>query len=44
MLRLTEIKLPLDHSENDLKAAILARLGIVADELIGYSITDNQGD
>ncbi len=38
MLRLTEIKLPLDHSEDDLKAAILARLGIVADELIGYSI------
>ncbi len=38
MLRLTEIKLPLDHTENDLKAAILARLGIAADELIGYSI------
>ncbi len=38
MLRLTEIKLPLDHSEDDLKAAILVRLGIVADELIGYSI------
>ncbi len=38
MLRLTEIKLPLDHSEDDLKAAILARLGIAADELIGHSI------
>ncbi len=38
MLRLTEIKLPLDHSKDDLKAAILARLGIAADELIGYSI------
>ena len=38
MLRLTEIKLPLDHSEDDLKAAILARLGIGADELINYSI------
>ncbi len=38
MLRLTEIKLSLDHSEDDLKAAILARLGIAADELIGYSI------
>ena len=38
MLRLTEIKLPLDHSEDDLKAAILSRLGIAADELIGYSI------
>ncbi len=38
MLRLTEIKLPLNHPEDDLKAAILARLGIAADELIGYSI------
>ncbi len=35
MLRLTEIKLPLDHPKDDLKAAILARLGIAADELIG---------
>ncbi len=39
MLRLTEIKLPLDHSEDDLKDAILVRLGIAADELIGYSIS-----
>ncbi len=38
MLRLTEIKLPLDHPEDDLKAAILKRLGIVADELIGYTL------
>jgi hypothetical protein len=38
MLRLTEIKLPLTHSEDDLKAAILKRLGIVADELIGYTL------
>jgi uncharacterized FAD-dependent dehydrogenase len=38
MLRLTEIKLPLDHSEDDLKGAILARLGIVADGLLSYSI------
>jgi hypothetical protein len=38
MLRLTEIKLPLDHPESDLKAAILKRLGIAADELVGYSI------
>ena len=38
MLRLTEIKLPLAHPEDDLKAAILKRLGIVADELIGYTI------
>ena len=38
MLRLTEIKLPLDHPESDLKAAILKRLGIAAGELVGYSI------
>ena len=35
MLRLTEIKLPLGHPDGDLKAAILKRLGIADDELIG---------
>ena len=38
MLRLTEVKLPLDHAEGEIHAAILRRLGIVASELIGYSI------
>ncbi|HZV54285.1 MAG TPA: NAD(P)/FAD-dependent oxidoreductase [Rhodocyclaceae bacterium] len=38
MLRLTEIKLPLDHTEADLKAAILKRLGIAAADLLGYTI------
>jgi hypothetical protein len=38
MLRLTEIKLPLDHSEADLRAAILARLGIPAADLLGVTI------
>ncbi len=38
MLRLTELKLPLDHTEADLKAAILKRLGIPAAELVGYTI------
>ncbi len=38
MLRLTELKLPLDHAEADLKAAILARLGIGAADLAGYTI------
>lgn len=38
MLRLTEIKLPLDHPEEHLKAAILARLGIARDELLGFTI------
>ena len=38
MLRLTEVKLPLDHPESAIKAAILKRLGIAAEELVGYSI------
>ncbi len=38
MLRLTEIKLPLDHAEDALPAAILARLGIEPADLIGYTI------
>jgi hypothetical protein len=38
MLRLTEIRLPLDHPEHDLKAAILKRLGIAASELLGYTL------
>src|SRR3990167_8660956 len=38
MLRLTEIKLPISHSEGELKAAILKRLGIADDELSGYAI------
>src|SRR4051812_12842945 len=38
MLRLTEIKLPIEHAEGELRAAILARLGIAEDELLGYAI------
>ncbi len=38
MLRITELKLPLDHPENALKTAILDRLGIDAEELITYRI------
>ena len=38
MLRLTEIKLPLDHAEDDLRAAILSRLGIASDALVRYTI------
>jgi uncharacterized FAD-dependent dehydrogenase len=37
-MRLTELKLPLDHSVDDLRNAILKRLGIAADELVGYTI------
>jgi uncharacterized FAD-dependent dehydrogenase len=38
MLRLTELKLPLDHGEAELKAAILTRLGIAPADLVGYTI------
>jgi len=38
MLRLTEIKLSLDHSEGDLKAAILERLGIATEDMVGYTL------
>ncbi len=38
MLRLTEIKLPLDHPESALHDAILKRLNIRPDELAGYTI------
>ncbi|HEY8220227.1 MAG TPA: NAD(P)/FAD-dependent oxidoreductase [Methylobacter sp.] len=38
MLRITELKLPLNHPENMLENAILDRLGISAKELITYTI------
>jgi uncharacterized FAD-dependent dehydrogenase len=38
MLRLTELRLPLDHSEEDLRAAILRELGIGPQDLAGYSV------
>lgn len=38
MLRLNEVKLPLEHDEAALPAAILARLGITASELLGYTV------
>jgi uncharacterized FAD-dependent dehydrogenase len=38
MLRLTEIKLGLDHREPELKAAILRTLGIPEAELLGYRV------
>lgn len=44
MLRLTDIKLPLDHAESDLVEAILARLGIGADELTGYTVAKRSYD
>ena len=44
MLRLTDLKLPLDHDAAALPAAILARLGIAADELRGYTIAKRSYD
>lgn len=38
MLRLTEIKLPLDHPEDAIKSAILKKLNIKPEELVSYSI------
>ena len=38
MLRLTEIHLPLNHPESDLQSAILTRLKIGVDALLGYTI------
>ena len=38
MLRLTNLKLPLDHAPDALPAAICARLGIARDALRGFSV------
>ena len=38
MLRLTEIKLPIGHPDDDIKTAILKRLGIAEDDLVSYVI------
>ncbi|MEH1868899.1 MAG: NAD(P)/FAD-dependent oxidoreductase [Nostoc sp.] len=38
MLRLTEVKLPLDHPEDEIKSAILKKLQITDEDLISYSI------
>jgi len=38
MLRLTDIKLPLDHGPEALKAAILKKLKLPADQLLGWQV------
>src|SRR5512143_1519024 len=38
MLRLTEIKLPLDHTDADLRGAVLAKLGIKGDDLLSVQV------
>jgi len=37
-MRLTELRLPLDHSDADLRAAIVRRLGLADGELIDYTV------
>ncbi|MGF1569243.1 MAG: NAD(P)/FAD-dependent oxidoreductase [Nodosilinea sp.] len=44
MLRLTEIKLPLDHAEAALEAAILKKLHLAPEALIRYSIFKRSHD
>ena len=38
MLRLTEIRLPIDHSDRELEKAILNRLSITEKELDGFTV------
>ena len=38
MLRLNELKLPLEHSEDALREAIVTRLALGADDLLGFSV------
>ena len=38
MLRITEVRLPLDHPEAALRAAPLERLGIAPDALVAFSV------
>ena len=38
MLRITELKLPLDHSEDALRPAIVQRLGIADSELLDFTL------
>ncbi len=44
MLRLTEIKLPLDHGPDALKPAILKRLGIAAGDLESFTVFKRGAD
>ena len=44
MLRLTEIKLPLDHTEAALKEAILRRLGIAEADLLEFTVIKRSHD
>jgi len=38
MLRITELKLPLDHADEDLRPALEQRLGVDSDELLDFTL------
>jgi uncharacterized FAD-dependent dehydrogenase len=44
MLRLTELRLPLAHAQDALRAAIVSRLGIRADELHAFTVFKRAAD
>ena len=44
MLRLTEVKLPLDHPEGDIKVAVLNRLRLPRRSCVGYSVFRRSAD
>ncbi|MEP6896904.1 MAG: NAD(P)/FAD-dependent oxidoreductase [Rhodanobacter sp.] len=44
MLRLTDLKLPLDHAEQALTTAILHKLGIAAEALLNYRVAKRSHD
>ena len=44
MLRLTDLRLPLDHTEKGLRAAIVLRLGIRDEELLEFSVFKRSHD
>ncbi len=44
MIRVQEIRLPLDHAPEALKAALLKRLGVEADDLISFTIFKRAAD
>ena len=38
MLRVSELKLPIDHADDELRPALVARLGIADDELLDFTL------
>ena len=44
MLRVTELRLPLDHAEGALRSAVLARLGVREDELSAFTVVKRAYD